>query len=573
MKQLGENASRFIETFISDERLPAGYAETVSRYFGLAVQRIHAMVRQTSRVQVIGINGAQGTGKSTVSACIAGLLSQLGIRALVLSIDDLYYPRNYREQLGETVHPLLSTRGVPGTHDMVLGKRILDVVTGAAPVREVEVPGFDKSVDDRAATGTLISADTVDVVLFEGWCVGARPQSDAALAIPCNDLEQAQDADGVWRKHVNDALSGVYADVFGRLDYLIMLKPPAFDVVYRWRGEQEEKLKQRLAAEGIADSLIMSSEALRRFISHYERLTRWMLDEMPSRADEVFLIGDDHRVCGHVVNNTAPTRHMISTDLDASLLNDDYQWTPATAALHMIARHDAVLVLNSSKTVREMQPLAAALMRDCGLGPIPIVAENGAVLALPIGASPDEYALTYLGPRRDAIVAVAHQLRKASGCEFTGFADMSPKTLMAHTGLSFESAQMAMDRQATEPILWHGTDAAWTAFVQALGAAGIRAVRGGRFVHLMGATDKADGQRAALEWCQTQYPDALWTVVACGDSPNDVGMLDAADVAVVIPNPFHHLKLTPSALYCMYPSSLGPTGWNEAILSLLRNSN
>ncbi|MGA8203697.1 MAG: hypothetical protein WB812_04205, partial [Woeseiaceae bacterium] len=133
----------------------------------------------------------------------------------------------------------------------------------------------------------------VDVVLFEGWCVGARPQDAAALAEPVNALEAGEDAGAVWRRAVNEHLGSDYASLFDRLDMLVMLRIPSFDKVREWRGLQEQKLRERSrSADGLSDA------GLRRFIRHYERLTRHMLATMPAYADVVIDIDEHHGVAG-----------------------------------------------------------------------------------------------------------------------------------------------------------------------------------------------------------------------------------------------------------------------------------
>lgn len=123
-------------------------------------------------------------------------------------------------------------------------------------------------------------AGPVDVILFEGWCVGARAQGAAALVQPVNALERLEDPDGIWRTYVNDQLDGPYQPLFGMLHDLVLLQPPGFEVVAGWRAEQEAKLRAR-TGKG------MDAAELDRFLAHYERLTRWILTEMPDRADWV----------------------------------------------------------------------------------------------------------------------------------------------------------------------------------------------------------------------------------------------------------------------------------------------
>jgi D-glycerate 3-kinase len=234
---------------------------------------------------LVGICGAQGSGKSTLTAVLAEMLRRRGLIVAVISLDDLYLSRGTRADLGRSVHPLFVTRGVPGTHDVELGRSVLGALGNSG---DVALPRFDKAIDDRAAQSTWpVFAGSADVVLFEGWCVGARPQSPEALANPLNQLERDEDPNGTWRSYANDALAGPYRALFDPLDMLILLEAPSFDVVLDWRLEQERKLRNRIVAGGGDVKRTMSDEAVVRFIAHYERMTRWILQEMPGRADLV----------------------------------------------------------------------------------------------------------------------------------------------------------------------------------------------------------------------------------------------------------------------------------------------
>jgi D-glycerate 3-kinase len=146
---------------------------------------------------------------------------------------------------------------------------------------KVTLPRFDKATDNRRPRGTWQTvASPVDVILLEGWCVGAVSQGRAALATPVNDLERDEDPQGVWRAYVNDQLDGPYQALFDRLHDLVLLEAPSFEVVAGWRSEQEAKLRAK-GAGGLDEPQIA------RFVAHYERLTRWILAEMPARADWV----------------------------------------------------------------------------------------------------------------------------------------------------------------------------------------------------------------------------------------------------------------------------------------------
>lgn len=229
--------------------------------------------------RIVGIAGAQGSGKSTLCAMLTTTLSALGFRAATLSIDDLYLTRAERRRLAATVHPLLATRGVPGTHDVAMGLEVMDAV---AARREVDLPRFDKGRDDRRPRGERV--DDVDYLLFEGWCVGVSPQASDALATPVNALEREEDPDGKWRRYVNDRI-GDYQPLFDRLDLLVWLEVPGMEAVTRWRSQQEQELppEQR-----------MSDADLGRFVQHYERLTRHMLQSMDVRADVKVVLEPDH---------------------------------------------------------------------------------------------------------------------------------------------------------------------------------------------------------------------------------------------------------------------------------------
>lgn len=242
---------------------------------------IAARAEKSSHLFVVGICGAQGSGKSTLAAALAPALKARGFPAAVLSLDDLYLTRAEREALASRVHPLLRTRGVPGTHDLSLAWQ---VITALERDEAAHLPRFDKLRDERNPQSQWDTAHGgTRILLLEGWCLGAAAQSAQALALPVNDLERCEDPAGAWRGFANDALEHEYRHLFARLDLLALLAAPGFEVVARWRHEQEQ------AAGGTMDRA-----AIQRFVAHYERLTRHILAEMPARADIVAAL-DEHR--------------------------------------------------------------------------------------------------------------------------------------------------------------------------------------------------------------------------------------------------------------------------------------
>jgi D-glycerate 3-kinase len=267
-----------LESFIAEERLPESFRRTAELVCEPLAARAQRRRIDRKRCAVIGLCGAQGSGKTTVARYAVRLLQDRGMRAVALSLDDFYLTHEARQRLAKEVHPLLATRGPPGTHDVGMAAAAIDQLRSKG---KVSLPRFDKATDTRAPRAAWETiASPVDVILFEGWCVGAVSQGEAALATPVNALERDEDPKGVWRHYVNDQLDGPYKALFARLHDLVLLEAPSFEVVAGWREEQEAKLR----AQGQGG---MDEAAIARFVAHYERLTRWILAEMPGRADWV----------------------------------------------------------------------------------------------------------------------------------------------------------------------------------------------------------------------------------------------------------------------------------------------
>ncbi|MDH3612424.1 MAG: hypothetical protein OEU90_05145 [Gammaproteobacteria bacterium] len=294
------NNKSWIDALRRSERLPENYTTTVFDYIAPLAERIRSLHTFLGHPAVVGISGAQGSGKSTFALFLTNWLQrELGLAAVNLSLDDFYLSKHEREDLAEKRHPLLRTRGVPGTHDIVLGTKTLAALTEPGAERVVTLPGFDKARDDRVESSRSRCVEApVDIVLFEGWCVGARPQKDWDLADPANELEAKEDADGAWRAYVNEQLKSQYAALFGHIDVLVMLRVPSFDKVLEWRELQERKLREDAKRQESGQAAIagMNPAEVRRFVMYFERLTRHMLEDMPSYADTVIDIDKSHRM-------------------------------------------------------------------------------------------------------------------------------------------------------------------------------------------------------------------------------------------------------------------------------------
>lgn len=238
---------------------------------------------------VLGICGAQGSGKSTLARKLITALTEEGWRCAGLSLDDLYLPHAQRQALASRVHPLLVTRGVPGTHDTVAGARLLRALRLLPSGKSLALPRFDKANDDPHPSRDWPRVEgPLDLIVFEGWCVGVPAQTPAELEAPINALELNEDPDGRWRHWVNERLAEDYSPLFAPLDRLIYLQVPDWDSVLRWRAQQERDN----AAHGGAH--LMDADALARFCAHYQRLTEHALHSLPARADVLRTLATDH---------------------------------------------------------------------------------------------------------------------------------------------------------------------------------------------------------------------------------------------------------------------------------------
>jgi D-glycerate 3-kinase len=237
--------------------------------------------------RVFGITGLQGTGKSTLSAQVAALAGSRGLRAVVLSIDDLYLDQPERQRLGREVHPLLATRGAPGSHDLALGAATFDALRRGG----ARLPAFDKISDRRLPESEWPRVDGVpDLVLFEGWFHKVPPQDDAALRHPINALERDEDADGHWRRFCNAALAS-YAPLWAAMGELLFLRGPGFEQVPAWRGEQEKTL-----AAANPGRRTMTQAEVERFVLFFERVSRQAWATLPAIADWTVTLDAERRI-------------------------------------------------------------------------------------------------------------------------------------------------------------------------------------------------------------------------------------------------------------------------------------
>ncbi|MBU3071092.1 kinase [Aestuariicella sp. G3-2] len=286
-----------LHQFFERHQLPAQYIDTIDNYARPIAQALAKKRQNDAHPLIVGVNGSQGSGKTTLSDALVTLWNtEFELNTVAISIDDFYLTKAERQKLAADVHPLLLTRGVPGTHDIRLALDTLRALTKSS--RNVAIPRFDKAQDDRAPQHQWDSRHApVDIVILEGWCVGSEAQPMSSLVDPVNALEEKEDPEGNWRHYVNAQLQLGYRELFRLLDVKIMLQAPSFECVYNWRVEQEEKLKQKSTGKGL-----MSREEIQRFVQHYQRITENTLQTLPAHVN--FLLELDRQ--RKIINFSSP---------------------------------------------------------------------------------------------------------------------------------------------------------------------------------------------------------------------------------------------------------------------------
>ena len=254
-------------------------------------EKIYQDYIRNKKIKIIGLTGGQGAGKSTITQIIKLILKhKYKLKVTYFSIDDFYKTLKERNKLSNNTHNLFKTRGVPGTHDTKLLKKTFFNLK-KKNFKPVLIPVFDKSRDDRVPKKRWKKIyEQPNIIIFEGWCVGAKPQKNKALKKPINILEKKEDSKLIWRNKVNNELKNEYKKIFDKIDRLVFLKVPNFECVFKWRLLQEKKLQ--LTSRG---KKIMSDIQVRKFIMYYERITMQMLKDLTNNAYAVLYLDNKHR--------------------------------------------------------------------------------------------------------------------------------------------------------------------------------------------------------------------------------------------------------------------------------------
>ncbi|QDZ38774.1 glycerate kinase [Euhalothece natronophila Z-M001] len=213
---------------------------------------------QKKKPFIQGILGLQGTGKTTLAIILQGILTQFGYHTVTLSLDDLYKTYPERQQL-QKEDPRLILRGPPETHDVNLGKNLLEnLLQEKTPL---EIPRFDKSAcqgsGDRATPETI--NDKIDILLFEGWFLGVKPIAETAFTNPPSPIDT--EADRQFALDNNRRLQS-YLPLWEYLDSLMILVPEDYHLSEKWRQEAEQKM----IAQGKSG---MSNAEIKQFVEYF----------------------------------------------------------------------------------------------------------------------------------------------------------------------------------------------------------------------------------------------------------------------------------------------------------------
>ena len=247
------------------------------------------------RPYIVGLAGGQGTGKTTISSLIKIILIKyFKLNVFRISIDDFYKTRKDRISLSKRVHPMLITRGVPGTHDINM---MLDFFRKSKikKFKRLKLPTFNKAIDDRFNKKKWYDLKSKpDVIIFEGWCVGAKSEKNNSLKKTINSMEKLKDQKQIWRKYVNKQLKSKYKNLYSKLNCLIYLKAKNFNLLQKWRLKQERKLW--LSSKKKSNLKIMNKEDVINFMQTYQRITQNMFRYMPKYASIIFNLNSNHQI-------------------------------------------------------------------------------------------------------------------------------------------------------------------------------------------------------------------------------------------------------------------------------------
>ena len=247
------------------------------------------------RPYFVGLAGGQGTGKTTISSLIKIILSKyFKLKVFRISIDDFYKTRKERTNLSQRIHPMLLTRGVPGTHDINMMLSFFRKVK-SKNFKRLKLPKFNKAIDDRYDKKKWYNLKVKpDVIIFEGWCIGAKAEKTNTLKKTVNSMEKLRDQRQVWRNYVNEQLKSKYKNLYSQLNCLVYLKAKNFSLLQKWRLKQERKLL--IKSKKNLNLKIMDKNDVLNFMQTYQRITQNMFKSMPKYSSIILNLNKNHQI-------------------------------------------------------------------------------------------------------------------------------------------------------------------------------------------------------------------------------------------------------------------------------------
>ena len=269
--------------------------ERMIKYFLIPICFWISKKADKKRPYFVGLAGGQGTGKTTISSLIRIILTKyFKLNVFRISIDDFYKTRKERISLSKKVHPMLLTRGVPGTHDINMMLNFFKKAK-SKKFKRLKLPTFNKAIDDRFYKKKWYELKSKpDVIIFEGWCVGAKSEKNNSLKKSINSMEKVKDKKQIWRKYVNQQLKSKYKNLYSQLNCLIYLKAKNFILLQKWRLKQERKLW--LNSKRNSNLKIMNKEDIINFMQTYQRITQNMFRYMPKYASIILNLNSNHQI-------------------------------------------------------------------------------------------------------------------------------------------------------------------------------------------------------------------------------------------------------------------------------------
>ena len=264
-----------------------GYKYSIS-YVDKTIKRIFKEIILSKKKKFI-ISGSQGCGKTTLLKLIKNNFKNFyNIDPLCISLDDYYLTKKQRNDLSKRIHPLLETRGVPGTHATEKITKTIQLFDKKK--YPIKIPKFGKLNDDRLPFSQIITSKK-NMIFLEGWCCGCPPLSNSFLQKNLNNIEKT-DSEYIWRKYYNKKLKKEYRLIFKYFEYLIYFKIPSFDCVLKWRIKQEKRLKLNKKK----NINYMNKIEIKDFISYYEKITTWMMKNTLSKSDLTIKINKNQKI-------------------------------------------------------------------------------------------------------------------------------------------------------------------------------------------------------------------------------------------------------------------------------------